>query len=68
MEAIKANIGMTIRYVVAAIGAGLVGFGYATSEGIADLVTQVDSLIAAIAAIGAFGYALVNKIKNGKDA
>lgn len=57
------KIGMTIRYIVAGLGAGLVGFGFANSADVASAVASVESLVGAIGFLGAFAAAVYNKIK-----
>jgi hypothetical protein len=57
------KIAMTIRYIVAGVGAGLVGFGLANAEEIAGLSQHVDAAIGAVTYLSALGYALYNKIR-----
>lgn len=57
------KFGMIVRYVVAGLGAGLVGFGLASSEDVASAVANVNSLLGAVGFLGAFGVAIYNKIK-----
>ena len=57
------KIGMTVRYIVAGLGAALVGFGVATAEDTAAFVTNVTNILGAAAAVAAYGYAVYKKIK-----
>lgn len=57
------KIAMTLRYVIAGLGAGLVGFNLATQEDVAQALTQVDALVGAVGGLAAFGWALWNKFK-----
>lgn len=57
------KLAVTFRYLVAGIGAGLVGFNLATQEDIAAAMAQVDALVGAVAGLSAFGYALYKKFK-----
>lgn len=57
------KLAMTLRYVIAGLGAGLVGFNLATQEDVANALTQVDALVGAVGGLAAFGWALWNKFK-----
>lgn len=55
------KIWMTVRYVVAGLGAGLVGFGLSTAEDVAGAISNLETIFGAAAALGAFGVALYKK-------
>lgn len=57
------KIWMTARYVLAGLGAGLVGFGLSTAEDVAGAIANVETIVGAAAALGAYGVALYKKIK-----
>ena len=54
---------VAVRYIVAGVGAGLVGFGLANSDDVAGVTQHVDAIAGGVAYLAAFGIALYNKIK-----
>lgn len=57
------KVAMTLRYVIAGLGAGLVGFGVATADDVAGVSQHVEAILGGVAYLAAFGYALYNKVK-----
>lgn len=57
------KIGVTVRYVVAGLGAALVGFGFANSDDVAQATTAIQSILGAVGFLGAFGVAIYKKVK-----
>lgn len=60
---IMEKVAMTARYLVAGLGAGLVGFGLATADDVAGVTQHVEAVVGGLAYLAAFGYALYNKVK-----
>lgn len=57
------KLGVTVRYIVAGLGAGLVGFGLATADDVAGVTQHAEAVLGGVAYLAAFGVALYNKIK-----
>lgn len=58
------KIWMTVRYVVAGLGAGLVGFGLSTAEDVAGAISNLETIFGAGAALVAYGVALKKKLED----
>lgn len=52
-----------VRYVVVAVGAFVVGLGYATADDWAALLTQLDTVVAGLAGIIAAAVGVISRLK-----
>lgn len=52
----------TVRHIVGAVGAFVVALGYASADGVADALTNIDTIIGSVGVVVAFVTSIYAKI------